>query len=165
MIKLQLIKLDLKTCGIEETEMKELWYSDSGNTENMWGHGLVKHSRFSFSPGDLIYDYASKIFYMAKPILKGSEGCPGLGEFLMQEGFVVGQYHDVADLMVSLKKFFGVDVYPTFIGHGGYHPSLFEIGLLATRDCARRLPHPMSSKVPKGKFLMSIYEVFTSAFA
>ncbi|KAL6521343.1 hypothetical protein OROGR_017912 [Orobanche gracilis] len=113
----------------------------------MWGHGLLKH--FQFSNGDYIRDYASKTCDLAHPILKGSEGGLGLGEFLAEEGFVVGEYHEVKKLLVSLKKFFKVDVCPTFVCHGAYHPSLFEVGVLATKDCSQRIPHLMVSKFPQ----------------
>lgn len=54
----------------------------------------------------------------------------------------------------SSREFLTVDAYPTFVGHGGYHPALFEVGVLAKKDCSARIFHPMSTKVPQGKFLM-----------
>ncbi|KAL6542792.1 hypothetical protein OROHE_010312 [Orobanche hederae] len=150
-----LIAEDLKEHGIHKDELAELWFDERRTKEAtyaMWEHGLLKHFRFSHD--DYIPHYASKIYEIARPILKGIEGKPALGKFLLDEGFNVGAYHDVEKLLVSLKEFFGVDAYPTFIGHGGYHPALFEVGVLATKDCDRRIHHPMVAKVPKGKFLM-----------
>lgn len=163
-IYVQLIEVDLKTHGIDKSELEKIWFDESRKTkktEAMWARGLLKHSRFSLD--DVIVDYASTTYELAKPILEGRQvelesgelrHELGLGEFLLQEEFQVGEYYDVADLLVSLKRFFGVDVLPTFIGHGGYHPSLFEVGVLTTKDGSTRIDHPMVSKVPQGKFLM-----------
>lgn len=135
--------------------MEKIWFHWSRKrekTEALWAHSLLKHADFSI--GDCISAYASTTYKLAKPILESEKHHPGLGEFLLQEGFEVGKYYDVADLLVSLKRFFGVDVLPTFIRQGGIHPSLFEVGVLTTKDGTKRIDHPMVSKVPPGKFLM-----------
>ena len=80
----------------------------------------------------------------------------------MEEGFVVGKYYEVAKLLVSLKKFFGVDVFPTFIGHGGHRPSLYEVGVLFTKDCTQMIHHPRVGEVSQEKFLMSTYRCSTA---
>ncbi|KAL6521344.1 hypothetical protein OROGR_017913 [Orobanche gracilis] len=149
-----LITEDLRAHNIDEAKLAELWYNERKNTkatEAMWGRGLLKN--FQFSNGDYIRDYASKTYDLAHSILKGSEGGLGLGEFLAEEGFVVGKYYKVKKLLVSLK-FFKVDACPTFIGHGAYHPSPFEVGVLATKDFSQRIPHLMVSEVPQEKFIM-----------
>ncbi|KAL6528847.1 hypothetical protein OROMI_029023 [Orobanche minor] len=135
-----------------ESQLEELWYEETGNTNFMWGHGSLKHSNFSLDEG--IPNYGYTLYSIALPILQGTNGQPGLGDFLAKEGFKAGRYYDVADLLVSLKKFFGVEAYPTFFKHGGYHPSLFEIALLLSKDGTKRLDHPMAAKARKGKFLM-----------
>ncbi|KAL6548244.1 hypothetical protein OROGR_008665 [Orobanche gracilis] len=146
------IKADLFKRELEESELEELWYEETGNTNFMWGHGSLKHSNFSLDEG--IPNYGYTLYSIAQSILQGTNGQPGLGDFLANEGFKAGRYYDVADLLVSLKKFFGVEAYPTFFKHGGYHPSLFEIALLLSKDGTKRLDHPMAAKAPKGKFLM-----------
>ncbi|KAK1390849.1 hypothetical protein POM88_019027 [Heracleum sosnowskyi] len=160
----KLIDEDLKKHEINKADLEKLWFEESRTTEKteaMWCQSLVKHYQFSLY--DLLLEYASTTYKLAKPVLEGTEvelesgeleHQLGLGEFLLKEGFVVGKYHDVKKLMESLKRFFGVDVFPTFVGHGAYHPSLFEVGVLTTKDGAKRIDHPMASKVPEGLFLM-----------
>ncbi|KAL6512305.1 hypothetical protein OROHE_019947 [Orobanche hederae] len=99
-----------------ESELEELWYEETGNTNFMWGHESLKHSNFSLDEG--IPNYGYTLYSIAEPILQGTNGQPGLGDFLAKEGFKAGRYYDVADLLVSLKKFFGVEGYPTFFKHG-----------------------------------------------
>lgn len=152
-----MIAEDLKEHNIAKADLADLWWDERRKpeaTDAMWQHGLLKHFRFSHD--DYISDYASKTYELARPILRGSDGQPGLGEFLLSEGFRVGEYHEVTDLLLALKQFFGgLDAAcPTFIGHGGYHPALFEVGVLATKDSTQKISHPMLTKVPRGKFLM-----------
>ncbi|KAL6521348.1 hypothetical protein OROGR_017917 [Orobanche gracilis] len=93
---LRLITEDLRAHNIDKAKLAELWYDERKNTkatEDMWGRGLLKH--FQFSNGDYIHDYTSKTYDLAHPILKGTEGGLVLREFLAEEGFVIGEYHEV----------------------------------------------------------------------
>lgn len=119
---------------------------------DFWATALLKHSRFSLD--EAIDNYASKTYDLAYPIINGTEHQPGLGEFLETKKFYTGKYHKVANLMPALKDFFGVDVYPTFVGHAGYHPSLLEVGVLTNKECNTKIHHPMSTTIPPGEFLM-----------
>ncbi|KAK1401178.1 hypothetical protein POM88_000783 [Heracleum sosnowskyi] len=146
--------MDLNMCGIEKRlSQLELWWDDRRwDIEDMWARKMLKHS--GFSNFDLILVYASMTYLVEKLILKGSEGKLGLKVFLVKKEFLVGKYYHVADLLVALKEYFGVDICPTFVGHGGYHPSLFEVGVIFNKDYTQMIPHPMVTKVPNGQFLL-----------
>ncbi|WOG81364.1 hypothetical protein DCAR_0100510 [Daucus carota subsp. sativus] len=62
--------------------------------------------------------------------------------FWKKNGFEVGKYHQVEDLHLVLKEYFGVDVYPTFVAQGT-HPFLHEVGVLYSKDSREKLDHPI----------------------
>lgn len=143
-----LVYLDLLNNDISKSNLEKIWWHDGRTpTEEFWYNGMIKHYRFATE--GTIPDYASLTYKLADPILNGSES---LKDFLRKR-FKVCKYHKVEVLMASLKEFFGVDVYPTFVRHG-HHPSLFEIGILYTKDGSKRINHPLVNNVPTGKFLM-----------
>lgn len=147
-----MIKLDMDLHCITDDELQQLWWPELGDPQDFWATSLLKHSWFSLD--EAITDYVSKTFELASPMINGTDDQPGLGEFLEMRGFTTGKYHDVAHLLPALKDFFTVDAYPTFVGHGGYHPALAEVGVLTVKDCSAKIFHPMSTTVPQGKFLM-----------
>lgn len=147
---LRAIKADMGRKGISEGDLEKFWWHD-GRTpaQDFWFAGMVKHNRLSTI--DSISDYASTTYKLVDPILNSGENYPGLADFLYLEELYIGKYHTVKKHMAVLKEFFGVDVYPTFVGQGR-HLVLFEIGVLY-RD-GKMIDHPLAHTVPCGQFLM-----------
>ncbi|KAL6568726.1 hypothetical protein OROHE_004410 [Orobanche hederae] len=139
------IEIDMERHGISEAELQQLWWPEIGDMKDFWATSMLKHSWFFLDEN--ITDYASKTFKLADPIINGTNNKPGLGEFLEMRNLCTGKYHEVTHLLGALKEFFTVDGYPNFVGHGGYHPSLFEVGVIATKDCSARISHLCSRLV------------------
>ncbi|WOG81362.1 hypothetical protein DCAR_0100508 [Daucus carota subsp. sativus] len=148
---------DLKYTALDERDLKVIWYGDGKrNVKEFWAKRFLKHGSFSTSlniDGEVMVDYASKIYEFGETVVTGNAEEYSLGEFLEEKGFDVGKYHQVEDLHLVLKEYFEVDVYPTFVAQGT-HPFLHEIGVLYSKDSGEKIDHPMAKLVPGGSFLM-----------
>lgn len=69
-----MIALDLDVHNITHDQLKQLWWPESGDVDNFWATGLLKHSRFSLY--DAITDYASKTYQLANPMINGTPDQP-----------------------------------------------------------------------------------------
>ena len=147
----------MKYTALDERDLKVIWYGDGKrNVKEFWAKRFLKHGSFSTSlniDGEVMVDYASKIYEFGETVVTGNAEEYCLGEFLEKNGFQVGKYHQVEDLHPVLKEYFEVDVYPTFVAQGT-HPFLHEVGVLYSKDKGEKLNHPMAKLVPKGSFLM-----------
>lgn len=89
------------------------------------------------------------MYDLAIPFFDGKDR--DIRKILQEAGFNVGEYHNVKDFQMVLKKALGVDVHLVFKPYKG-HPILDEISIMFDTT-GKLMNHPSAAQVPEGKFL------------